>query len=268
MILAADIGNTHIQLGCIDDKGVIRGPVQMSTDRVETAFEYAAEIRQVLDLIGVCGKDLDGSIISSVVPNVTTSVASAFKILTGREPYILGQNIDSGLAVDMDGITADQIAGDLVATAVAAREEYMLPAIIIDIGTATTVTVVDKRGVYIGGCIMPGPGTTMKGMLERTSLLPAIDFSTPERVIAKDTVDAMKSGIMYGSAGALDGIIDRYTEELKKNGDLKDGDPTVIATGGMGKIIAPFCRHKIILDEHLLLKGLWLIWKLNQHPVR
>lgn len=109
MILAADIGNTHIQLGCIDDKGVIRGPVQMSTDRVETAFEYAAEIRQVLDLIGVCGKDLDGSIISSVVPNVTTSVASAFKILTGREPYILGQNIDSGLAVDMDGITADQI---------------------------------------------------------------------------------------------------------------------------------------------------------------
>lgn len=292
MILAADIGNTHIELGCIGDDGTITGPVQMSTDRVETAYEYAAEIRQILHLIGIKRTELEGSIISSVVPGVTVVMRRAFKILTGKEPYVLGQNIASGLKVDMDGITADQIAGDLVATAVAAGEEYILPAIIIDIGTATTITVVNRDKVYVGGCIMPGPGTALKGMLSDTSLLPAIDFSAPKRVIAKDTVDAMKSGILFGSAGALDGIIDRYAAELRgetpamnhcsgnggtKNSALRPGSsssdstkndscdrtPTIIATGGMGRIITPYCSHTIVVDDNLLLKGLWIIWQRN-----
>ncbi|MDY6287128.1 MAG: type III pantothenate kinase [Lachnospiraceae bacterium] len=283
MILAADIGNTHIELGCIGDDGTITGPMQMSTDRVETAYEYAAEIRQILHLVGVNRTELEGSVISSVVPEVTVVFRRAFEILTGKEPYILGQNIVSGLKVDMNGMTADQIAGDLVATAVAAGEEYILPAIIIDIGTATTITVVNRDKVYIGGCIMPGPGTALKGMLSDTSLLPAIDFSAPERVIARDTVDAMKSGILFGSAGAIDGIIDRYTAELRRisaaaddssagggaENSLRTGsdegrDPTIIVTGGMGRIIAPYCTHTVVVDDHLLLKGLWLIWQRNR----
>lgn len=270
MILAADIGNTHIELGCIAQDGTITGPIQLSTDRTETAFEYAAEIRQILDLIGVDGKQMEGSLISSVVPNVTEKVKQAFQILTGREARVLGQNIDSGLKVDMGGITADQIAGDLVAAAVGAVSFYPLPAIIIDIGTATTVTVVNQQGCYIGGSIMPGPGTALKGMLSDTALLPDIDFTAPARVISRDTVDAMKSGIMFGSAGALDGIIDRYTEELasgekpEASDDGQNRKPVIIATGGMGKIITPFCRHSILVDEHLLLKGLGVIWERNR----
>lgn len=257
MILAIDIGNTHIVLGCVNADNQVEHHLQLSTNKTETAYEYAAEIKSILDLEKIDPAFFDGAIISSVVPNVTVVIGKAVEILTGQKPLILGQGVKINLAIDMNGITADQIAGDLLASSVAAKESYPLPAVIIDIGTATTMVVVSGAGAYIGGVILPGPGTAMKGMLERTALLPDVDFIEPDRAIPKDTVNAIRGGIMYGSAGALDGILDHFEAELGEQ-------PTVLATGGMGHIIAPLCRHRIIVDNDLLLKGLGQIWRDNQ----
>ena len=257
MILAIDIGNTHMVLGCLDEKNKVIARFQMSSDLLETAHEYAAEMLQILHLEKVDPETICGAVISSVVPEVQRNVAKAVRILTGKDPLILGTGIRIGVEVDMNGLTADDIAGDLMATAVAAKAYYRLPAVIIDIGTATTVTAVNAAGAYIGGCILPGPNTALRGLEESTALLPAVTFAAPEHAIGKDTVSAMQSGIMYGSAGALDGILDRFIEEIGET-------PVILATGGMGKIIAPHCRHEIILDDALLLKGLGLIWKDNQ----
>ncbi len=257
MILAVDIGNTHMSLGCLDGDDHVVSRFQMSTDRNETAHEYAAELRQILSLEGIEPAAFDGAVISSVVPGVVKTVSAAVWILTKKEPLVLGSGAKVDLELDMNGLTADDIAGDLLATAVAAKVEYPLPAVILDVGTATTVTVVNADGVYIGGSILPGPTTALQGMVAHTSLLPMVDYTAPDRVIAKDTINAMRSGILFGSAGALDGIIDRYAEELGE-------EPTVLATGGLGKVIAPYCRHEIVIDDHLLLKGLGLIWEQNQ----
>ncbi|MEE1114635.1 MAG: type III pantothenate kinase [Eubacterium sp.] len=258
MILAIDIGNTHIVLGCLDEDNNVLQRMMMSSDKNETSYEYAAEIRTVLSLKGLDLNNFDGAIISSVVPEVTRAVSAAVYIITGKEPLVLGHGAKVELSLDMNGLSSDAIAGDLLATAIAAKKYYTLPAIIVDMGTATTITVVDRTGTYIGGAIVPGPGTALKGLVRDTSLLPAVEFVAPDRAIAKDTVNAMRCGIVYGSAGALDGIIDRFLLEME--GD----DPTILATGGMGKIIAPYCRHKIIIDNELLLKGLGIIWYDNQ----
>jgi type III pantothenate kinase len=259
MILAIDIGNTHMVLGCLNEKNETVKRVQMTTDRQQTYHEYAAGIRQVLQMEREEAVSFDGSILSSVVPEVTDVVAEAVRILTGKRPLVLGQGVETGLALDMNGLTADQIAGDLLATAVAAVHNYPLPAVVIDIGTATTMTVVSAEGVYLGGVILPGPGTSLQALVKDTSLLPAVDFSRPDKAIAKDTVNAMRAGIVYGSAGAIDGILDRFEEELGVF-------PTVLATGGMGRILAPYCRHRITVDDSLLLKGLGIIWRNNRKP--
>ncbi len=262
MILAIDIGNTHMVLGCLNEKNETVKRVQMTTDRQQTAHEYAAGIRQVLQMEKMQEKaSFDGSVLSSVVPEVTDVVAEAVQILIGKRPLVLGQGVKTGLALDMNGLSADQIAGDLLATAVAAVHDYPLPAVIIDIGTATTMTVVSAEGVYLGGVILPGPGTSLQALIKDTSLLPAVDFSRPDRAIAKDTVNAMRAGIVYGSAGAIDGILDRFEEELGVF-------PTILATGGMGRILAPFCRHRITVDDSLLLKGLGIIWDKNKEPAK
>ncbi|MGN0364264.1 MAG: type III pantothenate kinase [Bilifractor sp.] len=263
MILAIDIGNTHMVLGCIqEEKNLVIRHIQMSTNKIETYHEYAAEISRILSLEQIDPHDFNGCLISSVVPSVTHVVAEAVKLLTGRDALILGEGIDVPLELDMNGIPASAIAGDLLATAVAAKAEYPLPAFIIDMGTATTITALSSKGVYIGGCILPGPGTALKGLIADTSLLPAVDFVAPDQAIAKDTVNAIRSGIVYGSAGQIDGLLDRFTQELSQREET-ESHPTMIATGGMGHLIAPFCRHKIIVDDELLLKGLGIIWKQN-----
>ncbi len=265
MILAIDIGNTHIVIGCLDERNCVRASMQLSTDRDETLHEYAAEMQQIFSLEHLDPHGFEGAVISSVVPSVTETCAGAIRKITGIDPKIVGVDLEIPLDLEMNGIPASAIAGDLLATAVTAKEEYPLPAVIIDLGTATTITAVAANGKYIGGAILPGPGTALKGLVQRTSLLPAVDFTEPDRAIAKDTVNAMKSGIIYGSAGAIDGMIDRYAEELRERGGADaERTPVVLATGGMGEIIAPFCRHEIIVDQYLLLRGLGIIWQKNQ----
>lgn len=255
MILAIDTGNTHTVLGCVDDRNEVVQTVQISTLIGGTAYEYAVKIRSILELADIDPAGFEGCIISSVVPLVTPVLVKAVKLITGLDSVVLGAGVKTGLDIRLDD--PGTIAGDLVATAVAAKEEYPLPAIIIDMGTATTITVVDAAWSYLGGCIMPGTGISLEALTKETSLLPSIEFTAPKKVIGTNTIDCMKGGIVYGSAGALDGVIDRYTEQL---GEVK----TIVATGGLGRIIAPFCRHEIIIDNRLLLKGLGHIYRKNK----
>lgn len=259
MILAIDTGNTHTVLGCIDEK---KNPVEvhqvlrMRTDPQQTEFEYAIKIKQIFNLSHIQLEEFDGAIVSSVVPRMTGVLAEAVRLVTGKEPLILGSGVKTGLAIMLDD--PGTIAADLVATAVAAKEEYPLPAVIIDMGTATTITVVDKEGRYIGGAIMPGAGISLQALTAKTSLLPSVDIIPPRKTIASNTVDAIKAGIVFGQAGAIDGTLDRFAEALGEE------PATIVTTGGMGEVIAPNCRHAIQIDGKLLLKGLGIIWKKNQ----
>lgn len=256
MILAIDTGNTHIVLGCIDNKGAISHIIRLETNLGKTEYEYASDIKQILELEGVDRYGFDGAIISSSVPPIIEILKRAVKVITGIDAMVVGIGIKTGLDIVLDDPST--IAADLVATAVAAKNEYHLPCVIIDMGTATTVTVVDAKGRYIGGAIMPGVRLSMRALASGTSLLPNIEIVPPSKTIASNTTDCMKSGIIYGSAGALDGILDHYIEEL--GGSVG----SIVATGGLASTICPMCRHEITLDDNLLLKGLYVIYKKNK----
>lgn len=252
MILTIDIGNTHTKLGSVDESLNVNMICRIPTDRDDTEDGYVARISQIMSVKNIDPCSFEDIIISSVVPPVTASIKKAIKIITGKDPLILGQGIRSDLKIDIPG---GVIAPDLEATAVAARVYYPLPSIIINMGTATTITVVDENGVYIGGAILPGVGTSLNALTDKTSLLPGIEIEAPTKAIANETVDSMKSGIVYGSAGAIDGIIDHFTAELGKT------PASLVATGGIGHLIEQYCRHDITLDDDLLLKGLYYIWE-------
>ena len=256
MILAIDTGNTHIVLGCIDEKGEISHIIRLETNLKKTEYEYASDIKQILELEEVDRFGFDGAIISSSVPQIIEILRRAVKVITGIDALVVGAGIKTGLDIVLDDPST--IAADLVATAVAGKKYYPLPCIIIDLGTATTVTVVDAKGRYIGGAIMPGVRLSMRALADGTSLLPNIEIIPPTKTIASNTIECMKSGIIYGSAGALDGILDHYIE------DLGGSVGSVVATGGLASTICPVCRHDIILDNNLLLKGLYVIYMKNK----
>ena len=258
MILALDTGNTHTIMGCIEKRGegiVVTKTVQISTNPTKTAYEYAVEIKSIMELAGIDPTGFEGAIISSVVPQINIVLQKAIRLVTGCDAWLLGAGVKTGLNIRLDD--PGTIAGDLVATAVAAKMEYPLPCIIVDMGTATTITVVGADGSYLGGSIMPGTGISLDALTRETSLLPSIDFTAPKKVIGTNTVDAMKGGVVYGAAGSIDGIIDRFEEEL-------GGIGSIVATGGMGRLIAPYCRHAITVDNRLLLKGLGYIYRKNE----
>ena len=263
MILAIDTGNTHTVIGCIDPDGEIVQIMRMETNLTRTEHEYAASIKLILELNGVDTKAFEGAVISSVVPPLTLVLKKAVKLITGVDALVLGAGIKTGLPIMLDD--PGTIAADLVATAVAAKEYYPLPCIIIDMGTATTVTVVDRAGRFIGGAILPGAALSMNALTAGTSLLPTIEIVPPNKVIATNTIECMKSGIIYGAAGAIDGVLDRFTGSLRASGDESW---SIVATGGLAGTICPCCRHDITLDPNLLLKGLYLIWEKNRGAKR
>ena len=257
MILALDIGNTNIVIGCID-KEQTYFIERLSTVRTKTELEYAVDIKTVLDLYRIKRSDIEGAIISSVVPQITNIVKLAAEKVLGNDAkvMVLGPGVKTGLNIKMDN--PGQLGADLVADAVAGISEYPVPLIIIDMGTATTASVVDEEKQYIGGMILPGVGVSLDALTQRASQLSGIGIEEPKRVIGKNTLECMKSGVLYSSAGALDGIIDRIEEELGMK-------TTVVATGGLAKKIVPFCKRDIILDEDLLLKGLLVIYEKNKN---
>ena len=253
MILAVDIGNTHIVLGAID-RGEIGTIVRMHTEPNETAAEYGIKIRQLLDFCGIDVKAFEGAIISSVVPPVTDAIRTAVNHLTGLNSMIVGPGIKTGMNVRIED--PGTLAADLAVGSVAAIACYGCPAIILDLDTATTMVVVDKNACYRGGAIMPGVRLGLQALSSGTSLLPDISVSMPRRVIATNTVDAMRSGAVYATAAMIDGMIERMEEELGYS-------CRVIATGGLASVITPYCKKEIVCDENLLMKGLWALYEKN-----
>ena len=257
MVFAIDAGNTNIVLGAFDDNGSLGFTARIATDPQKTGDQYAADIANILDLYGVSRNSVSGSIISTVVPALVTSLGNAARLLFGNEPMIIGRGIDSGLQVK--GLSADAIGADLVCGAIGALEKYTAPLIIFDFGTATTITAVDKDGVFIGGSIVPGVMISLRALSSSAALLQDISpVGTKISPISLDTAECMQSGSLLGSASMMDGMIERFKCEL---GD----DATVVATGGLAGIIVPHCKSEgIILDSTLLLDGLYTIYQKNK----
>lgn len=254
MILAIDIGNTNIVLGCVDDEKTYFIE-RLSTIKTKMELEYAIDIKMVLDIHGINPANLEGAIVSSVVPQITNVVKEAAQKIIKKETLVVGPGVKTGLNILMDNPA--QLGSDLVADAVAGIAEYEPPLIIFDLGTATTVSVVDAKKNYIGGMIYPGIDVSLAALTANASQLQGIGLEAPKRIIGKNTIECMKSGILYSNAASLDGIIERLEEELGQKA-------TAIATGGLAKKVVPYCKKKIILDDDLLLKGLRVIYDKNK----
>ena len=249
MLLAIDIGNTNIVIGGIKDNQIVF-EARIATDRSKTSDQYAVDIKDILSLFDVKAEDIQDCIISSVVPPVFNSVRTGILKVTGKSPMVVGPGLKTGLKIHMDNPA--QVGSDRIVIAVAALAEYKPPLILMDLGTATTLEVVGEDTSYLGGCIIPGVRISLDALTSRTAQLPGIRLEQPKRVIGKNTVDCMRSGIMYGTAAMIDGMLDRIEEELGTS-------TTVIATGGIAQFVVPLCRREIKLEKDLMLKGLNLI---------
>ena len=254
MILAIDIGNTNIVLGCMEHDRILV-EARMATDLLKTSDQYCVELKNLLNLYEVDLQAIEGVIISSVVPPVLNSCRTAVRKLTGKTPMIVGPGIRTGLNIQMENPA--QIGSDLIVAAVAALSCFEPPLIIIDMGTATTISAIDRNKNFLGGMIIPGLRVSLDSLTSRTSQLPKISLDPPKKVIGSNTVDCMRSGIIYSTAGSIDGVIDRIEEEMGET-------CTLVSTGGLAKVIIPYCHHKIIIDDQLLLKGLMVIYNKNR----
>lgn len=253
MILAIDIGNTNIVIGCIEGEKV-RFVERVSTDLSKTELEYVVEFKTLFDLYHIGIEDIKGSIISSVVPPLNNIVRSAMEKMLHIKPLLVGPGLKTGLNILMDN--PGQVGADLIVNAVAGLHYYGAPLIIIDMGTATTISVVDEKKNYVGGMIMPGVKVSLESLVNRTSQLPRISLEAPKKIIGKNTIECMKSGIVIGQAAQMDGMIERIWEEIGTQA-------AVVATGGLAGCIVPHCKNKIICDNELTLKGLGIIYKKN-----
>lgn len=254
MILAVDVGNTNIVLGCIDE-GKILSVVRIHTDTRETEAEYTIKLKDIICAYGMDLKAIEGVVLCSVVPPVTEAIRLAVKQLTGLDCMIVGPGMKTGMNIRIDD--PGTVAGDLIVGGVAAMHYYGMPAIVLDLGTATTATVIDEKGSFRGGAIMPGIRLSYRALASGTSLLPEISITPPKKCISTNTVDCMRSGAVFGNASMIDGLIDRMEEELGMK-------CRVVATGGLASSIVPFCRHEIELDDDLLLKGMWYLYEKNR----
>ncbi len=255
MILALDMGNTNVVAGCLGDDDKIFFTERFATDLNKTELEYAVLLKTILELHEINRAEIEGAIIASVVPPLTHIVKSAVRKLLNCEPLVIGAGLKTGLNIHLDDPST--LGADLVADSVAALNLYGAPSIVIDMGTATTMTVVDKDGTYIGGVIFPGLNVSVEALAAGTSLLPRVSFGAPKKQIASNTMDAIKGGIIFGEASRVDGFIERFENELGYK--MK----AVIATGGLASVIVPHCSHEIVTDPDLMLKGLKIIYDKN-----
>ena len=253
MILTIDIGNTNIELGVVDEQGIVFQE-RISTDIDRTELEYAVLIKNALEVHGLTGDEITGSIMSSVVPPLVHIIKSAIKKLIGITPMVVGAGLKTGLDIKSDN--PKTLGADIVVDSVAAKEIYGAPCIVIDMGTATTITVISKNGDYVGGVIVPGVRSSLEALVSDTSQLPRVSLSSPKRFICTNTIDCMKSGIINGQAALVDGMIDRFWQELGYR-------TNVVATGGLSRVIIPKCNHDITLNNDLMMVGLKLIYDRN-----
>lgn len=254
MILTIDIGNTNIVLGGFDDEK-LRFISRISTNAKKTDAEYATKLKSILSLYGVDENEVSGAAISSVVPILTQTMANAIKIVFKVKAVIVGPGIKTGINLLADNPT--QVGADLICACVAAAKLYTPPVLIIDMGTATKFMLVDESKSFTGVSIMPGVEISLKALTGGAAQLPQISLVPPKKLLGTNTIDCMRSGIIYGNAAMLDGMIDRIGDEVKS-------ELTIVATGGLSRSIIPYCRHDVILDDDLILKGLLIIYNKNK----
>lgn len=254
MILAFDVGNTNIVLGGIDRERIYFLS-RLSTHLDKTDDEYTVLIKSILDLYEVSGADIDGCIISSVVPPLVNTLKNVIMQLTGQRSLVVGPGVKTGLRIACGDPT--ELGADLVVAAVAALAKYSGPMVVLDLGTATTFSVIARNSDFIGVIICPGVMVSFDALTANTAQLPRISFDEPRRVIGATSVDSMQSGLIYGNAAMIDGIIERIEEELGET-------VRVIATGGIAGNIIPHCRREITIDDNLLLEGLRIIYYKNR----
>ncbi len=254
MILTIDIGNSNIVIGCVEENE-IRMESRLRTEATKTSDQYCIDLKLLLEINNIDPQQIEGAILASVVPQVLNSFRTAVRKLTGKTPLVVGPGLKTGLNILLEN--PGQTGADLVVADVAALQEYKPPMILVDMGTATTMSVLDKNGAHIGGCIIPGVKISMDALTDRTALLPGLQLDQPKAAIGRNTVDAMRSGIMMGTASMIDGMVARMEEELGCK-------TTVIATGGIAKFILPLCKTEIIYDKDLLIKGLAVLYRMNK----
>ena len=254
MILTIDIGNSNIVLGGVRDQEIVF-EARLRTEPTKTSDQYCVDRKILMEVYGVSNKDIEGTIIASVVPQVLNSMRTAIQKLTGKVPLVVGPGLKTGLNILLEN--PGQTGADLVVADVAALREHKPPLIVIDMGTATTMSVLDKNGAHIGGCIIPGVKISMDALPARTALLPGLQLDPPKKAIGSTTIDAMRSGIMMGTACMLDGMVERMEAELGCK-------TTVIATGGIAKFIVPMCKPPMIYDKDLIIKGLAALYRDNK----
>jgi type III pantothenate kinase len=254
MILTVDIGNSNIVLGGVEGEKILF-EARLRTEATKTSDQYCVDVKILLDVYGIQAKQIEGAIIASVVPQVLNSMQTALKKLTGKTALVVGPGLKTGLNIKVEN--PSQTGADLVVGCVAALREHKAPLIVIDMGTATTIVVLDKDGAFIGGSISPGVKISMDALTDRTALLPGLQLDQPKKAIGRNTIDCMRSGIMLGNACMLDGMVERMEAELGYQ-------TTVVATGGIAKFVLPLCKREMIYDKDLLVKGLAILYRENR----
>lgn len=253
MIITIDIGNTNITFGVFDgDKLVFVS--RLATQRNLTPDQYAINFSNIFTLHKVDTSHIDGAVISSVVPELTATVKQAIQPICER-CIVLAPGVKTGLDILID--SPAQLGADLAAGAVGVAESYPLPAFVVDLGTASKLYVVSDKKAFCGGLIAPGIAISLNALTETSSQLPTIALNAPSRACAKNTVECMQSGVILGTACMVDGMIDRFIDEV--------GTPaSIVATGGLSSFIIKECKHDIIYDSNLILKGLKAIYDRNR----
>lgn len=253
MLLCIDVGNTNIKFALYEDKKQLV-KLKFSTNARTTDDEFAASLYAILRINGFDPKDIDGSIISSVVPRVTEALCKAVQKIAEVKTLVLGPGVKSGLDLRIDNPAT--LGTDILAMCVAAKELYPCPAVIIGLGTATTIVYLDKDKRYCGGTISPGVSISLDALTNNGALLPSVDLTPPKKVIGTNTEDCIRSGIINGTACMLDGMIERFNNEKGKA-------KTIIATGGLAQSIVKNCKCDIIVNDDLILEGLRIIFDKN-----
>ena len=253
MLLTFNIGNREIRLGFIKECELFSN-ASLSSDVSKTADEYACALLDIMSFRKLSPSDFDGAIGSSVNPTLTDTVVRAFSTLLGIRVHLLGSGTKTGLNILTDD--PSQLGGDLVAAAVGALAKYKAPMILIDFGVATTFSVIDKNGAFIGCSIAPGVSLSSEALSASAGLLPHIAQIVPKKCIGTNTMESMQSGCIYGSVAMVDGMIERIEHELGESA-------SIIASGKDASVVIPLCKRDIVCDDTLLMHGLSAIYKKN-----
>lgn len=255
MLLTIDIGNTNITMG-VYDKDKLIFVSRLATDRSKTPDQYAIEFKQIFALYNTPQTSFHGAAISSVVPELSSAVSGAVEKITGCKPMILGPGIKTGMNILIDNPA--QLGADLLAGCVGAAALYPLPCLVVDLGTASKISVIDKNGAFCGCTITPGIGISLDALSARTSQLPSISLKTPAKAIGKNTIDSMQSGTVFGYASMIDGLCEKLEEELGEK------VMSTVATGGLAKDLIKSCKRDITYNGELIHYGLKVLYEKNK----